>query len=192
MKFDTTDIVGKKFGLLTVKTYSRKVKSEKYKHFKHYYECICDCGATTEKQRSNLITNHTTSCGCLKKRRGVKNPCWDGHGEISGRFWTHIKGHAEVRNLPFEVTIEEGWKLFLGQERKCALSGLTLEMSSHKNNGKYFSLRTASFDRIDSMKGYTLDNCQWIHKDINKMKMNMNEKRFIEFCSLVSSNRGCK
>ena len=37
---------------------------------------------------------------------------------------------------------------------------------------------TASLDRIDSKKGYTIDNIQWVHKDVNKMKMDLQEEDF--------------
>ncbi len=47
---------------------------------------------------------------------------------------------------------------------------------------------TASLDRIDSTKGYTLDNIQWIHKDLNKMKMNFANDYFIKTCKLVAEN----
>ena len=38
--------------------------------------------------------------------------------------------------------------------------------------------KTASLDRIDSSKGYTEDNIQWVHKDVNQMKMDLPEQRF--------------
>jgi hypothetical protein len=47
-------------------------------------------------------------------------------------------------------------------------------------------------DRIDSEKGYTLENIQWVHKTINQMKMNMKENDFIQFCIAVAKNKGEK
>jgi len=41
---------------------------------------------------------------------------------------------------------------------------------------------TASLDRIDSTKGYTLDNIQWVHKTLNRLKMNLDNQEFIEWC----------
>lgn len=45
---------------------------------------------------------------------------------------------------------------------------------------------TASLDRIDSTKGYTLDNIQWVHKHINVMKMDLDQEYFIKLCKLVT------
>ena len=44
---------------------------------------------------------------------------------------------------------------------------------------------TASLDRIDSNKGYVTDNIQWVHKDINYMKSDLDEQQFIHYCRLV-------
>ncbi len=47
---------------------------------------------------------------------------------------------------------------------------------------------TASLDRIDSSRGYTLDNIQWVHKDLNKMKTNYPNDYFIKMCKYVANN----
>jgi hypothetical protein len=72
------------------------------------------------------------------------------------------------------------WELFLKQDRKCALSGLPIEFGT-----KGRELGTASLDRIDSTKGYTPENVQWLHKDINQMKMDLTEQKFIDLCKKV-------
>jgi hypothetical protein len=46
--------------------------------------------------------------------------------------------------------------------------------------------QTASLDRIDNNKGYTKDNIQWLHKNINLMKHCFDQKYFIELCNLIS------
>ena len=55
------ELVGEKFGRLTVIRYSSKRGKNKL------YECKCDCGNTTYICRDELISGHTKSCGCLKK-----------------------------------------------------------------------------------------------------------------------------
>ena len=49
---------------------------------------------------------------------------------------------------------------------------------------------TASLDRIDSSKGYTIDNIQWLHKDINKMKWDFSQEKFLELCKKIVNNLG--
>ena len=47
---------------------------------------------------------------------------------------------------------------------------------------------TASLDRIDSKKGYTIDNVQWVYKKINMMKQNYDQKEFVNLCCLIAEN----
>jgi hypothetical protein len=65
-------------------------------------------------------------------------------------------------------------KLFLKQESRCALSGMNIRLGLN-----------ASLDRIDSSRGYTKDNVQWLHKDINLLKGSLEEKYFLEICENV-------
>jgi deoxyuridine 5'-triphosphate nucleotidohydrolase len=109
---------------------------------------------------------------------GNKSPLWKGYEEISANKWGEILNNAKKRNLNVNVTIQDIWYLFIKQDRKCALSGLDLNFGKNQ---------TASLDRIDSSKGYEIDNVWWVHKDINKMKMHYPLDIFIEMCYLVTN-----
>jgi len=74
----------------------------------------------------------------------------------------------------------------LKQDKKCALSGVDIGFSK-KTIDKHET--TASLDRIDSSKGYIIENIQWIHKEVNRMKMDMDETRFIRWCDMIAKNR---
>lgn len=47
---------------------------------------------------------------------------------------------------------------------------------------------TASLDRIDSSKDYTIGNVQWIHKSINLMKNVIPQDIFVEWCVKIANN----
>lgn len=134
-----------------------------------------------------LSNNNSVEYKLIKNISGFNNKNWLGHGEISGAFFYNIKSNANKRNLDFDITIEYIWELFLKQEKKCALSGINLEFCK-KNISK--SDTTASLDRINSQKGYLIDNVQWIHKEINKMKTNLDENKFIYWCNLITKYKG--
>ena len=177
MEFNVLDIVGKSFGELFVEKYTgdKQWKSRKA----YFYCCKCVCGKQTTANRTNLLTGHTKSCGCLKQKKGENNKDWKGCGQISGKYWSSVKNkaHRKSRTLQFTITIDEAWQKFESQKRLCALTGIFLEMSCGK--------RTASLDRIDSNLGYVTDNVQWVHKDINQMKWTLSQDRFIELCECV-------
>ena len=87
--------------------------------------------------------------------------------------------------MEFAITIEYGWELFLLQNRTCALSGEILSFA--RSMKKPYSLKqTASLDRIDSNLGYIHGNVQWVHKELNVMKMDASQEDFIEWCRKIA------
>lgn len=149
--------------------------------------CLCDCGNKKIFSGDHLTrtTKPVKSCGCQQRKRGNKNPLWNGCGEISGNWWyNHVlreRSQAVRERVPVAVTIEFAWDLFLKQNRKCALSGQDIFIGDRQYG-------TASIDRIDSSKGYEEGNIQWVHKDINFMKRTYSMEYFIEMCRMVSEN----
>lgn len=170
------NLIGKKFGRLTVLRFIGKNNNNK-----RLFECRCECGNIINAISAKLMCGRKVSCGCKGKEDQLKRQ-WKGYGEISGSLWTRIVNQAKLRNIEIDVTIQDVWNLFLKQERKCKLTDLPLNFSSSywATNG------TASLDRINSKLGYTKDNIQWVHKDVNQMKMDLNEQYFLEMCVKIS------
>jgi hypothetical protein len=78
------DISTKVFARLTVLGYAGKIKAE------HLWFCECICGNVVKIRKSNLISNHTQSCGCYRRETLCANPFI--HGEYRG----NKKGSAEI------------------------------------------------------------------------------------------------
>ena len=55
---DMDDMIGRKFGRLTV---LGKSKSKKY-----CYRCLCECGNITNPRKNRLLSGETQSCGCIR------------------------------------------------------------------------------------------------------------------------------
>ena len=68
---------GQKFGRLTVinlhhkKEYNRE-KIGKGIEYIEFYLCKCDCGNDAIVRKIDLISGHTTSCGCFFKEQYLK------------------------------------------------------------------------------------------------------------------------
>ncbi len=153
-----------------------------------YWKCKCDCGNDCIIRGSNLMdktkqNGGTKSCGCLKRKNGTNHNGYKGIGELSATLWNKIMWGAKRRNYEFSITMKDAWNLFLTQNRKCALTKLPLDLF-RMERGKY--LGNASLDRIDNSQGYVKGNIQWLHKDINMMKNDHKQSRFIELCKLVA------
>lgn len=116
--------------------------------------------------------------------RGQRHHNWSGFGEIHQSQWGSIVYAAKDRKIDFDISIEYAWSIFLGQNRKCNLTGIELVFSKYA--GKYWKDTTASLDRKDSSQGYIEGNVQWIHKKLQSMKMAMPEDDFIYWCKLVA------
>ena len=72
--------------------------------------------------------------------------------------------------------------MFKKQNKLCIISGVPLSFGRRKHS----SDTTASLDRIDSSKGYIEGNVQWVHKQINIMKNDMDDANFIKLCALIT------
>jgi hypothetical protein len=184
------DMLGQKFGLLTV------IEERPPTPVGHStWLCQCDCGNQVIRTSTSMKRSKLSSCGCWHYS-GLDNILFKGCGEISGDWFNSVvRRSASGRKSRYgierklEVDVEFIWQLFLKQNRKCALSGILLTFpKNNKNEEKKKS--TASLDRIDSNKGYTKDNVQWVHKDINRMKNVYSQEYFIEMCKAVSENAG--
>jgi hypothetical protein len=113
-----------------------------------------------------------------------------GVGLVSGTLMTYLRSKAKQRGLIFEVTAQELWDLFEFQEHKCALSGVPITLTTEINEQSNINREkvTASLDRVDNSKGYTIDNVQWVHKTINAMRRQYSIKEYLDWCELVYKN----
>lgn len=176
-------LTGQKFGSLTVIE-----KLGMNKSGNAVWLCSCECGGQREVVGAHLRNGTVVACMNRQvhqvKKKAWEYAMWKGHGEISGAYWHSIVSRSERKGQEVTVTIAEVWDLFLAQDRKCALSGLPLVFSPKR----YGSDGTASLDRIDSSKGYVRGNLQWLHKDVNRIKSDLQQGDFVRLCKLVADN----
>lgn len=153
------------------------------------FELACpSCGKNRQFKSKgalqNALTKETNCYSCRtiannQKRKGTKvkenNPAWKGYKDIPGKIFSKLKRGAKHRNLCFEITIEDIQEQFEKQNKSCAFSGISLIFG-----------HTASVDRIDSREGYTKDNIQIVHKQLNMIKRDTPNDEFINWCILVA------
>jgi hypothetical protein len=184
------DLTGQRFGHLIVIDRAsvdlpQKARNQQVRG--RYWNCICDCGNKRIVVTGYLRRKKIRSCGCMDFIRE------ETVGKINGEIWGHITRHSSLnanargcrRDLPFTITKEYVWELFIQQVGKCALSGLDICFgNAHKKQET-----TASLDRIDNTKGYIKGNVQWVHKDINRMKNVFAQDYFIGICKLIAERK---
>ncbi len=92
------DLLGKKFGRLTVISEHGRTKGQKVT-----WDCICDCGKKAVTTTCSLINGHTQSCGCLRIERvseACLNPNITDEERITKR---HYPEYNEWRQAIFEI-----------------------------------------------------------------------------------------
>lgn len=132
----------------------------------------------------NLIINSVKT----KKRKIIINTNrpnnYKGYMNLSGVFWDRILRGARSRNINVNISIQDAWNIYINQNGKCIFTGLEIDFAN--NLIKESSQQTASLDRINPKKDYDINNIQWTHKTINKMKWDLNNEYFIDLCKIIN------
>jgi hypothetical protein len=92
------------------------------------------------------------------------------------RLFNKFKRSAKSRSINWNLSIEQMFSIFNG---KCALTGWDISTD-------YLS-ETASLDRIDSKKGYSIDNVQWVHSMVNMCKNKYDQQKFLDMCKAIAA-----
>ena len=151
--------------------------------------CRCVCGLEKEVDAYTLSIGKSKKCkSCGLPQAASKNPSWNGYKEIPASWFTRFRNYAKKKGNAFSIEMKDVWNVYIKQNKKCALTGLPIDFT-RDGKGKQSSYK-ASIDRINSHKGYTKENIQLVHKDVNIMKNQFDQKHFIEFCSLVAIHNG--
>lgn len=154
-------------------------KELEYTSYKSYW---------TAKNRNGMCKSCRSTIANKSSKRNTKrenNSQWKGHKEIPyGWFSSYFERRSKRKQKVGDITIEQVYDLWIVQDKKCALSGVTIGFYDDKNT------HTCSIDRIDSLKDYTIDNIQLVHKDINIMKNRFDQSYFIQICSLIHKAHG--
>ena len=113
---------------------------------------------------------------CVCSRCSVKNMRDIGNSTTPKKYFARIQSSSKRRGLECTIELQDLINLIDKQNYKCNLSGEDISF----DNG------SVSVDRIDSAKGYTIDNIQCVHRDVNFMKQQYSQERFIDICIKIA------
>lgn len=166
---------------------------------------ICNTFYIRAHNKYHAPTKKCRKCSLLENNKNKKFNGCSTIGDLTGSFYNNLKSKCKSRNknrnnnIEFLVSKEFLWNLFLEQNKKCAISGLDLDLLTFNRrslSGKSVhpdtSVVSASLDRIDSSQGYTEDNVQWVHKVVNIMKNTLSDNDLIFICKKIAINNNSK
>jgi hypothetical protein len=171
----TINLIGKKKDYLTI------IAIDGHKRDKVCWIALCDCGKKTRITGGDFSRKdgrNIKSCGCKNYLKGSESPHWRGRFGISSSYWTRTKFGAKKRGFDFKINERDAYLVLQKQKNLCALSGIPIILE-----------KDASLDRIDSKKGYVKGNIQWLHKDINRIKSDLDQNYFISLCKQIANGK---
>ena len=161
------DMVGQKYGRLTVVEFDRLQKH------KTYWKCVCDCGLTVIVTGNSLRSGNTKSCGCLHREmvaaQGKKNAKHSESHTRRTRLYTIWCGMRQRCNNPRR----DAYKLYGGKGVKiCDAWGEYAVFKEWAMSNGYAD--NLCIDRINPNGDYCPENCRWITASENTARANKN------------------
>lgn len=136
---------GKKFNSLTVISVSHK-KFGSEKGYRTAVLCRCDCGKEGIFSLTRILSNHVKSCGCAKKKHGMKGTRFYG-------IWVGIRQRVNRESVYKKLGISKEWEDFINFK-----NDMYDEYTRHVEK---FGEKETTIDRIDGRLGYSKNNCRW-------------------------------
>jgi len=179
------NLVGLKFGRLLVNS-KNEIKGNRRQV---RWNCECDCGNNHIVTGESLRSGKSKSCGCfLKEARHVKNKNSDREKAMLLLIYSPLKKrHRQKFNNEKYIDFETFKSLSISNCFYCNSEPLNtqLDVRYETRGGKKekliitdFVLKYNGIDRIDSSKGYELNNVVPCCKNCNSAKMELSINDF--------------
>lgn len=146
------------------------------RHTKYFVQCK-KCGKIFSR-RASVIRNSLKSIQCENCRKTRNNKPLN---VIQYKEYCYYRSGANSRNLEWELTENDFKKLITSNCAYCGNIPCKRQSVSYKKEYELVN----GIDRIDSTKGYTLDNCVPCCSKCNLMKSNFKKEDFLNHISKI-------
>jgi len=169
-----------KIGRLTILDVPEKRKKVgKNKVSRVFLKCCCECGNEKWIRKDYIYNGKTQSCGCLRKdlaiEKGKNQRTEDGYLNF---LYGEKRRYAKFKNLNYEITFDEFSSLVQKECHYCGDKPKLHEGVSHNQVG--IKIPINGIDRIDSSKGYSIENSVPCCSRCNSMKMSEPKDLFLK------------
>lgn len=146
------------------------------RHIKYFVQCK-KCGKIFSR-RASVIRNSLNSIECSNCRHIRYNKPLN---VLEYKVYCYYRTSAKNRNLEWNLTEEQFKRLIKGN---CVYCGKPIEKRKTVSYKNEFELING-IDRIDSKKGYNIDNCTSCCSMCNLMKSNFTKEDFLQHISKI-------
>lgn len=168
------DLTGQIFNSLSVMWPIGKTGSRRNKTSRIHWLCACSCGSYTTVAGSDIVRGRTKSCGCERLSEDAAYRA----------LFAQYKNKAQQRDFVWEIEFEHFKQLVTSP---CYYTGRPPSQLFRARNKKVARILSYNgIDRVDNTRGYIAGNVVPCHGTVNKAKLTMTEKDFINMCRQVS------
>lgn len=124
---------------------------------------------------------------CKACRRNISKEWSSTFDGFIKKIFADLNIYCKKNNVINNLTINTIKEIYNKQYGLCKLTGLPLTHISYSNqdNNEITEFFNISIDRINPLGVYDFDNVQLIGSMIKRMKGNMTNEKFIEFCKII-------
>jgi len=172
-----TFIVGQTYGRWTILSSDHTTQYfGKNKRPVRCYSCRCECGKEKLVRGDYLLHGTSQSCGCLRSDRARES----GKNQKTKTSYHNLiygecKRSAAYRKINFNLTKDQHYNIIT---QPCEYCGKKPFIRENVRSGIPFP--HLGIDRIDSTKGYNIDNCVPCCSMCNSMKLNYSLDSFYD------------
>ena len=166
---------GDQFGRLTIISFSHSDK-----RWRRHYLCRCVCGVEKTVQGTLLRSGNTKSCGCSSKEAARKRVL--PHGIAArNQVLAGYRHKAKLEGRRFDLTIPQFEMVVKNPCFYCGAVSANICKSPHGTGDYAYN----GMDRINSDKGYTVNNVVAACRTCNFAKSNRSQGEFIRWIKSV-------
>jgi len=148
------------------------------KHCQRMVDCICKCGREKLNTRfRNIRDRKMKNCGCIKSSNALSTKT-----RVFNEVYCDYRTTAKKRSRIFQLTREQCEVLFEGN---CHLCGNEPQKRKPRKALRH-SWAYNGIDRIDSTKGYTIDNVASCCTVCNFLKSNTPHYEFLSHIKRIA------
>lgn len=178
------DITEKKYGKLLVIERSEKRSGKNNQHI--LWKCICDCGNIHYTEAYKLKRGRKKSCGCMDSGRNPSFINNRGMALWNRLYLSTIKKRAKKQGYETDINIDLFIKISSENCFYCNSEGTQKLEDRIKNSEAFITFN--GIDRINSSRGYFMDNIVSCCKHCNTAKNTLSQSDFKQLIKRIYEN----